>query len=100
WWQEILAATLLCASVVASYATLAPYAGKSLPEWPRYITISAILSIYSVVLRLAATFLLAEGLAQLKWRWFKKSGGVPLHDLVLHDSATRGPVGSLQLLFR
>ncbi|SMR61123.1 unnamed protein product [Zymoseptoria tritici ST99CH_1E4] len=26
WWQEILAATLLCASVVASYATLAPYA--------------------------------------------------------------------------
>lgn len=101
WWQELIAATLLCAAVTASYATLAPYAGKSLPKWPKYITISALLSTYSVVLRLAATFLLAEGLAQLKWRWLNEGdGGVPLHDLVLHDSATRGPVGSLQLLWR
>lgn len=68
WWQELAAATVLCATVIASYATLAPYAGKSLPEWTRYITISALLSTYSVILRLAATFLLAEGLAQLKWR--------------------------------
>ncbi|KJX93781.1 hypothetical protein TI39_contig4258g00001 [Zymoseptoria brevis] len=100
WWQEVLAATFMIAAVIASYATLAPYEGRSLPEWPRYITISAILSIYSVVLRLAATLLLTEGLAQLKWRWFNKGGGVPLHDLALHDNATRGPVGSLQLLWR
>lgn len=44
WWQEVFAAILLCAAVVASYATVAPYQDKPLPEWPRYITISALLS--------------------------------------------------------
>ena len=100
WWQEVIAALLVCAAVIASYATVAPYQNEPLPAWPRYITLGALLSTYSVILRLAATFLLAEGLAGLKWRWFNQSDGAPLRDLELHDKATRGPIGSLQLLWR
>lgn len=98
WWQEATAMVLLIASTVASFATLYPYQGKPLPEWPYAITIGALLSAYSVVLRLAATFLLSEGLAQTKWRWFKTSK--PLYDIVLHDYASRGPIGAFGLLWR
>ncbi|EME50419.1 hypothetical protein DOTSEDRAFT_120330, partial [Dothistroma septosporum NZE10] len=99
WWKELAAAFLLCASAIASYATLYPYQGKPLPEWPYSITIGALLSTYSVILRLAASFLLAEGVAHLKWQWIKQKER-PLHDLVLHDEATRGPLGAIGLLRR
>lgn len=98
WWQEATAMFLLIGSTVASFATLYPYQGKPLPEWPYAITIGALLSAYSVVLRLSATFLLSEGLAQSKWRWFKTAK--PLYDIVLHDNASRGPIGAVGLLWR
>ncbi|EME87770.1 uncharacterized protein MYCFIDRAFT_75605 [Pseudocercospora fijiensis CIRAD86] len=99
WWQEGIAAFCLAASAIASFATLYPYQGKPLPEWPYSITIGALLSTYSVILRLTASFLVAEGLAQLKWQWFNTKER-PLHDLVLHDEATRGPLGAIKFLAR
>ncbi|UJO21715.1 uncharacterized protein CLAFUR5_09061 [Fulvia fulva] len=99
WWQEGISALLLVASATASFATLYPYQGKPLPDWPYSITVGSLLSAYSVVLRLSASFLLAEGLAQLKWQWMNRKER-PLHDLVLHDDATRGPLGAIDLLRR
>lgn len=98
WWQEFTAILLLLGSTIASFATLFPYQGKPLPDWPYAITIGALLSAYSVVLRLAATFLLSQGLAQSKWRWFNSAK--PLYDIVLHDNASRGPIGAFGLLWR
>ncbi|PPJ51595.1 hypothetical protein CBER1_08479 [Cercospora berteroae] len=99
WWQEALAIVWLLGSLVASFATLYPYQGKPIPEWRYSITIGALLSLYSVILRLAATFLLSQGIAQLKWQWFN-NGPKPLHDMVLHDNASRGPMGAFGLLYR
>jgi hypothetical protein len=98
-WQEILAIVLLLSATFASFATLYPYQDRPLPEWPFGITIGALLSIYSVVLRLAASFLITQCLAQMKWRWFYRQVR-PLHDLVIHDNATRGPLGVFGLLWR
>lgn len=98
WWQSILAALLAVAAVVASFVTLYPYQGNPLPDWPFYITIGALLSTYSVVLRTAVGFVLGEGLAQLKWRWYHQEQ--PLYDLSLHDEASRGPLGAVLLLWR
>jgi hypothetical protein len=39
----------------------------------------------------------AEGLSQLKWAWFKRRR--PLQDLTRYDRASRGPLGSLLLLW-
>lgn len=34
---------------------------------------------------------------QLKWRWFKENR--PLQDIVIYDSASRGPLGALTLIY-
>ncbi|PIB00014.1 hypothetical protein CB0940_03654 [Cercospora beticola] len=99
WWRASLAALFLIMATAASFITLAPYQGHPLPHWPYNITIGALLSVYSVVLRGTATFLLAEGLSHLKWRWFGKHER-PLHDLSLHDEAAQGPIGAVTLLWR
>ena len=98
WWKEVTAAVCLVGAAVASFATLYPYQNRPLPEWPYYITIGALLSTYSVSLRTAASYLLAGGLAQLKWLWYNDEQ--PLLDLYTYDDATRGPFGALKLLWK
>jgi hypothetical protein len=41
----------------------------------------------------------AECINQLTWVWFGHKAR-PLEDAVYYDSASRGPLGSLKLLFR
>lgn len=60
WWRASLAALCLMMATAASFITLGPYQGRSLPDWPYNITIGALLSIYSVVLRGTATFCLRK----------------------------------------
>lgn len=99
WWQECLGAFFLAASALASFVTLYPYQGRPLPDWPYALTIGSLLSTYSVTLRLSASFLLSRGIAQMQWVWLSKQNR-PLYDFVLHDEATRGPLGALALLGR
>ncbi|KAK7961909.1 uncharacterized protein PG986_002734 [Apiospora aurea] len=77
--------------------TLLPYHGKPLPQWPFRITINSLISIYSTVLKAAISVVLSSGLGQLQWAWFRSLR--PLHDAVRYDEATRGPWGSLQILY-
>ena len=51
-----------------------------------------------MVLKTAITFVVAEGLGQLKWIWYRSEHS--LQDLSAYDDATRGPLGSLKLLWR
>ncbi|KAK8123262.1 hypothetical protein PG984_011932 [Apiospora sp. TS-2023a] len=70
--------------------------GKPLPDWPFHISVNAVVSILSTVLKACAAFILAEGISDSKWKWFQSSRS--LHDLVVFDDASRGPWGCLQLL--
>ncbi|KAK4505999.1 hypothetical protein PRZ48_003964 [Zasmidium cellare] len=99
WWKEFIACFLAVAAAIATFATLYPYQGKPLPQWPYLITVNALISAYMVVLKASTTFLLAEGLGQQKWRWFDGTEK-PLYDFALHDEATRGPWGAVKLLTR
>ncbi|KAF2160832.1 hypothetical protein M409DRAFT_59621 [Zasmidium cellare ATCC 36951] len=99
WWKEFIACFLAVAAAIATFATLYPYQGRPLPQWPYLITVNALLSAYMVVLKASATFLLAEGLGQQKWLWFD-GAEKPLYDFAVHDEATRGPWGAVKLLTR
>lgn len=69
-----------------------------MPQWPYGITLNALVSVLSTVMKATMAFILTESLAQLKWSWFRD--GNKLSDLALLDAASRGAMGALVVLFR
>ncbi|KAI0850295.1 hypothetical protein F5Y00DRAFT_268430 [Daldinia vernicosa] len=97
WKWEILSCVLVLASPLVILATLYPYDGRPLPQWPFRVSVNTLLSIYSMVLKTGLAFVAASCIGQLQWIWF--SQGRPIYDLVRYDNARQGPWGSLQLLW-
>jgi hypothetical protein len=69
-----------------------------MPEWPYGITLNAVVSVLSTVMKATMAFILTECLAQLKWSWFRV--GNKLSDLALLDAASRGAAAAFIVLFR
>lgn len=97
WKWEFCAATLLLTSVAAIPATLYPHDGQPLPQWPFSISINALLSIYSMVLKACLAFLVTSCIGQLQWSWYLKPR--PLKDVVLFHEAANGTLGSVRWLW-
>jgi Protein of unknown function (DUF3176) len=98
WWLELLCCVLFVGALVAVIVTIRPYEGRPLPQWPYHLTINTLISVYIVILKAAMLLVAAEGLSQLKWTWFGQYR--PLKDLKSFDDASRGPWGSLTLMWR
>ncbi|KAI8954464.1 hypothetical protein F4801DRAFT_503529 [Xylaria longipes] len=94
---EIGACLLILLLPIVIVATVYPYAGRPLPQWPLGITLNVILVAYSSFLKVNLTFITASCLGQLGWRWF--THGRPLYDFVRYDRASRGAWDSLRLLW-
>ena len=62
WWQELLCCILVLATLLAITATLYPFSGKPLPQWPYGLSINALLSIYVLMMKAAMLFLVAQGM--------------------------------------
>ena len=98
WWLEISSCFLFLAAFAAIIATVYTFSGKRPPNWKYGLTLNTFISIELVVLKAAMLLVVAEGLAQLKWRWFRHERA--LYDLTVYDDASRGPWGALLLLFK
>lgn len=98
WTLEILGCFTSILFLVAIIVVLFKYDGRPMPDWPYGITLNALISVLSTVMKATMAFVLAESLAQLKWSWFR--GGNKLSDLALLDAASRGAMGALIVLFR
>ena len=98
WWQELTACLLSVVALLAIIATLRPHQNKPLPQWPYLVSVNSLLSIYVTILKAAVLLVIAEGLSQLKWQRFEDDR--PLDELARYDEASRGPMGSLRLLWR
>lgn len=98
WWAEILNAVLMIGSLCGMVAVLYQNQDKPLPNLPFEISINAVVSILSTVLKASAGLILAEGISDLKWKWFRTNRS--LNDLAVFDMASRGPWGCLRLLIR
>ena len=97
WWLEMICSAIFCGALIAIAATVYSYEGRPLPEWPYHLTINTLIAIYVVILKAALLLVIAQGLGQLKWRWFDRER--PLSDLTSFDDASRGAWGSLSLLW-
>lgn len=97
WWLEMIACLLVLAMIGALVGTIYPYQGQPLPHWPYTLSINSIVAFYAEVMRVAMILVLGECLSQLKWSWFTQPR--PLDHIEHYDNASRGPWGSLGLLW-
>ncbi|KAK4934472.1 hypothetical protein LTR10_024274 [Elasticomyces elasticus] len=95
---EIFGASLAVIALMAIVVTLTIHQGRPLPQWPHMISINALIAIFTGVFRFSLLIPVAEGISRLKWLWFRQPQ--PLGDLERFDAASRGPWGSLKLVFR
>ncbi|KAL9109886.1 MAG: hypothetical protein Q9187_008116 [Circinaria calcarea] len=99
WWSfEVLSWILGAAALITVVVILQKYDGKSLSSWTFPITPNSMISLFATISKAALLLPVAEGLGQLKWIWFRKPR--PLADIAIFDSASRGPLGALQLVLK
>ncbi|OTA98707.1 hypothetical protein M426DRAFT_28217 [Hypoxylon sp. CI-4A] len=97
WWLEAVSCFLVVGMIAAIIGTVYPYQDRPLPHWPYDISINTAIAFYAEVMRAAMILVLGECLSQLKWSWFTQPR--PLDHIEHYDNASRGPWGSLGLLW-
>lgn len=98
WWWETTCCIMALGALLAIVATIRAHENEPLPTWRYGLTVNAVISAYTIVLKAAAGLVLAEGISHLKWISVAKPQS--LSAFVAHDEASRGPLGALKLLWR
>ncbi|KAF2141171.1 uncharacterized protein K452DRAFT_318841 [Aplosporella prunicola CBS 121167] len=98
WLMEVLACVIALLALVAIIITLGLHDGRPIPDWPFRISVNAVVSIFSVILKGTMLVPVAEAVSQLKWSWYKEPR--PLDDFARFDDASRGIWGSARLITR
>jgi Protein of unknown function (DUF3176) len=83
---------------VAVIAILIKFDNKPLGVWKFFLKPNAVISVFSTISKASVLYTMGACISQLKWLHFEKSSQ-SLSDLQVFDAASRGPLGSLQLLF-
>jgi len=108
WLFEFFGFALALGSLLAVFAFLHVYDGRVSPEWKlpvgagKYrktfvLNINAIISIFTTTFTSGLLIPVAASMSQLKWVWFQQ--GHPLSHYQAFESAARGPLGSVILLW-
>jgi len=97
WTLEVFAARLSAAALAAIIVILYHFDNKRQPTW-QHMSLNALISWLGTLAKLCITLLASRGIGQLKWVWFSERRR-PLSDLGTFDAASRGPLGSLELLW-
>jgi hypothetical protein len=98
---EILSLSAAAVSLIGLVILLKTYENKASPEWllgSWGITLNILVSIVSVIFRSTLLIPVANGISQFAWIWYTQPRS--LQDLSYYHSASRGPFGSMILLFK
>jgi len=98
WW--LLEVTSCAGSVLALAAIvifLKIYDGRVQQEWPHNITPNSVISWFATFMKALMLVPIAACISQARWIHFQSKTHI-LNDLAIFDAASRGPMGSLQLL--
>lgn len=99
WAPELVWCLLSVALLMGLVMVLSSFDDKPLPKLPLGLTLNTIVAILATTSRAVTVFLVGRGISQLKWNQFV-GGHKPLINLQVFDDASRGPWGSLQMVFR
>ncbi|OAP61930.1 hypothetical protein AYL99_04133 [Fonsecaea erecta] len=101
WWPELLALTFSFSCLVEITITLNYFSGYPLSRLPWGLTLNTILSGLAAASKSSLIFAVAGTMSQCKWCWLKCGPARQrrLGHLQDVDEASRGPLGSLILLF-
>lgn len=97
WWQEIIACAIMVSALSGAILVLGLYENRALPKWPFSITPNSLISVFVVIMKATMLAILASGLGQTKWLWFKNPR--PLSQYTIYDKAPQGPKYAAQLLW-
>ncbi|TEA17340.1 hypothetical protein C8034_v000448 [Colletotrichum sidae] len=98
WVFEISSLFISAVCLAGIITTLVLHGSRPLPQWPFGIKINALISALATVSRSALAVAISAAISQRQWVRLN-DGHHPLADLEMHDNASRGPWGSLSLLF-
>lgn len=108
WWLfEFFAWFLGAIGLIAIVVILRTTEGKPTPNWyvkSKYssvklaVTINSVISLFSTLVKSTLLIPVIAGMSQLKWVWFRQ--GHHLSDYQRFDSAAKGPLGSLILIWK
>ncbi|KAF1844329.1 uncharacterized protein K460DRAFT_369193 [Cucurbitaria berberidis CBS 394.84] len=97
WWLETACAVLVVGALVGIITTVNAFNNKPLPHWPYSLSINTFIAAFTVLLKTSAGLILAEGISHIKWTSLKRPRS--LRSFWIHDEASRGPWGAMQLLW-
>lgn len=98
WLLDIAALICSAASLFAVALLLGHYDGKTRPDW-QHVSLNTIVALLSTVGKACALLPISRGIGQLKWIWFAEKERTLL-ELRTFDDASRGVIGSAQLLWK
>jgi hypothetical protein len=104
WWLgELIAVLCSCALVVALCIILKKYDGEQVPSFGTWfnsgITLGTLVALLTTLAVAMALSTVQECLSQLKWLWYSGASR-PMDDVETYDRASRGLLGSVQLLWK
>ncbi|KAF2167532.1 hypothetical protein M409DRAFT_22339 [Zasmidium cellare ATCC 36951] len=102
WWMEMLSIMVSLACLGANIAFLVALDNQEYKSWKiakANITPNTVISIIATFTKASLLLPVAEVLSQLKWLYFQ-ARIQRLSDLQVFDDASRGPLGSLKLLWK
>jgi Protein of unknown function (DUF3176) len=98
WAWEMGGIILSAALLVALVVVLRCYEGNREPTWS-HMSLNTLVAWMGTIARACILFTASQALGQLKWVWYATERR-PLEDLGSFDSASRGVLGSLALIYR
>lgn len=98
---EVSALVAAVGCLVSFVILLKQYDQKPTPQWslgPWGITLNTVISFMSLVFRSCILIPVTQCISQFCWVWYTRQRS--LDDVCYYDAASRGPLGSIRLLFR
>jgi hypothetical protein len=98
WKFEVLSMVCSVGALLAIIAVLFAYDGKSMTRWNAWLRPNTVVSALSTLAKSSMLMVVGQGLGQLKWQHFERRPR-RLLDFDVFENASRGPWGSLRLLY-